>query len=69
MCSAVDQKSNAMKRSRPTSSELGADSDVDVPRTKRLSPGYSAHVKNMQEVDEILEMLSKNMKKTSLLSN
>ena len=50
------QKSNATK-SRPTSSELGADSDVDVPKTKRISPGYSAHMKNMQEVDEIWEIL------------
>ena len=51
------QKSNATKRSRPTSSELGTDSDVDVPKTKRVSPAYSAHMKNMQEVDEILEIL------------
>lgn len=45
-------------RSPPTSSELGADSDVNVSKTKRVGPGYSAHMKNMQEVDKIFGMLT-----------
>ena len=49
------QNSNVTKRSRPTSSELGADEAVDIPKTKRVGPGYFAHMKNMHEVDEMLK--------------
>ena len=51
------QKPNAVKRSRPTSSKPGPDDGVEMPKTKRTGPGYSAHMKNMEEVEEILEML------------
>lgn len=51
------QKPNTVKRSRLTSSEPGADDDGEIPKTKRAGPGYSAHMKNMQEVEEILEIL------------
>ena len=49
------QKANdAVKRSRP---EASASNDVEIPKTKRAGPGYTAHMKSMQEVEEILETL------------
>ena len=49
------QKSQPSKRLRSTSTDTS--SEVDLPKTKRAGPGYSAHMKNMMEVDEILEKL------------
>lgn len=49
----------AVKRSQPTSSEAGASGDLEIPKTKRAGPGYSAHMKKMHEEEEILETLKR----------
>ena len=51
------QKPKATKRQRSTSTEASASGEVELPKTKRAGPGYSAHMKNMMEVEEILEKL------------
>ena len=51
------QKPSVTKRSRPTSPDMGASEDVQVPKAKRAGPAYSAHMKNLHEVEEILETL------------
>ena len=50
-------KERALKRL--LSSSLG---DSDGPKTKRVSPGYTSHMKNMAEVEEILERLKQKHK-------
>ena len=54
---AVDQvsKTKYSEEIMTNISEPGADDDVGIPKTKRASPGYSAHVKNMQEILEMLK--------------
>lgn len=44
---------------RPISSSGGSNgTESDIPKTKRTSPGYMSHMKNMAEVEEILETLT-----------